>query len=64
LAFSAGLATVLVAIGIGVVYAHGLGGARCSESRIWRTLPIISATVLIVLGLWLCRDGLTPPHQG
>jgi nickel/cobalt exporter len=64
LAFSAGLAAVLVAIGIGVVYAHGLGGARWSESRLWRALPIFSAAVLIVLGLWLCRDGLTPPAQG
>ncbi|HEX4589451.1 MAG TPA: hypothetical protein VH120_05955 [Gemmataceae bacterium] len=64
LAFSAGLASVLVAIGIGVVYAHGLGGARWSESRLWRTLPIISATVLIALGLWLCRDGLNPPSPG
>jgi ABC-type nickel/cobalt efflux system permease component RcnA len=61
LAFSAGLAVVLVAIGIGVVYAHGAGGARWSESRLWRALPIVSAAVLIVLGLWLCRDGLTPP---
>jgi ABC-type nickel/cobalt efflux system permease component RcnA len=61
LAFSAGLAAVLVAIGVGVVYAHGAGGARWSESRLWRALPIVSAAVLIVLGLWLCRDGLTPP---
>jgi ABC-type nickel/cobalt efflux system permease component RcnA len=62
LAFSAGLAAVLVAIGIGVVFAHGIGGARWSESRLWRALPIVSAAVLIVLGLWLCRDGLLPPQ--
>jgi ABC-type nickel/cobalt efflux system permease component RcnA len=61
LAFSAGLAGVLVAIGIAVVYAKGRIGGRWSESRIWRLLPIVSAAVLVVLGLWLCRDSLTPP---
>ena len=60
LAFSAGLAGVLVAIGVAVVYAKGKVGARWSESRIWRVLPIVSAAVLVVLGLWLCHDSLTP----
>ncbi len=61
LAFSAGLAGVLVAIGVAVVYAKGALGARWSDSRLWRLLPLVSATVLVVLGVWLCRDSLAPP---
>ena len=61
LAFSAGLAGVLVAIGITVVYAHGLVGSRWGESTIWKALPICSALALIGMGLWLCRDSLPPP---
>jgi nickel/cobalt exporter len=61
LAFSAGLAGVLVLIGIAVVYAQGrIGGTRWADSRIWRMLPVASAAVLVVMGLWLCRDSLTP----
>jgi ABC-type nickel/cobalt efflux system permease component RcnA len=60
LAFSAGLAGVLVALGVAVVYAHGRIGARWSDSRVWRMLPLASATMLVVMGLWLCRDSLTP----
>jgi ABC-type nickel/cobalt efflux system permease component RcnA len=61
LAFSAGLAGVLVLIGVAVVYAQGrIGGTRWADSRFWRVLPVVSAAVLVVLGLWLCRDSLTP----
>ena len=60
LAFSAGLAGVLVLIGIVVVYGQGRMGARWADSRIWRTLPVASAAFLLVMGLWLCRDSLTP----
>jgi ABC-type nickel/cobalt efflux system permease component RcnA len=61
LAFSAGLAGVLVVIGVSVVYAQGrIGGTRWADSRAWRLLPVISAGFLVVLGLWLCRDSLTP----
>ncbi len=60
LAFSAGLAGVLVLIGIAVVYSHGKIGARWSDRRIWRMLPVASAAFLVVMGLWLCRDSLTP----
>jgi ABC-type nickel/cobalt efflux system permease component RcnA len=59
-AFSAGLAGVLVLIGIAVVYAQGRIGARWADSRIWRMLPLASAAFLLVMGLWLCRDSLTP----
>jgi ABC-type nickel/cobalt efflux system permease component RcnA len=64
LAFSAGLAGVLVAIGLAVVYAKGVAGARWSESRVWKALPIVSASALIVLGLMLCRDSLHLPTPG
>ena len=60
LAFSAGLASVLIAIGIVVVKAHGLAGARWGGSRLFRALPLVSAAVITVLGLWLCYDHLHP----
>jgi ABC-type nickel/cobalt efflux system permease component RcnA len=60
LAFSAGLAGVLVLIGISVVFAQGRIGARWSDNCIWRMLPVASAIFLVVMGLWLCRDSLTP----
>jgi ABC-type nickel/cobalt efflux system permease component RcnA len=62
LAFSAGLAGVLVAIGVAVVSAKGLVSARWHDSRLVKSLPIISAVLVTVMGLWLCRDSLQPPH--
>jgi ABC-type nickel/cobalt efflux system permease component RcnA len=56
LAFSAGLAGVLILIGILVVKARGLAGARWGENRLFRMLPLLSALVIIGLGLWLCYD--------
>ncbi|MGL6075055.1 MAG: hypothetical protein ACRC8S_12925 [Fimbriiglobus sp.] len=56
LAFSAGLALVLVALGVAVVYAHRAGKVRVGEWRFFRALPILSAFVLMVLGLWFVRD--------
>src|SRR5262249_54144251 len=41
LAFSAGLASVLVAIGVVVVHARKLAGARWGESRLFRALPVL-----------------------
>ena len=57
-AFSAGLGTVLVALGVGVVYAHKAGAVRFRESRWFRLLPVVSAALLLVIGLWLCQEGL------
>ena len=59
LAFSAGLAAVLVIIGILVVsakdwMAHWDSGGRLS--RVFRVLPILSAALVLGLGLWLCYD--------
>jgi nickel/cobalt exporter len=57
-AFSAGLGAVLVMLGVGVVYAHKAGAIRFSESRWFKLLPMVSATLLLGIGLWLCREGL------
>jgi nickel/cobalt exporter len=68
LAFSAGLAGVLVALGVAVVWARNWAVARWGGgermSRLFRTLPLVSAAVIMALGLWLCYDSLhaqTPP---
>ena len=58
LAFSAGLAAVLIFIGIAVVRAKGLAGPRLRSSKAARLLPIASAVVVTALGLWLCYDSL------
>jgi ABC-type nickel/cobalt efflux system permease component RcnA len=58
LAFSAGLAAVLVAIGVVVVKAKGLAGRRWGESRAFRALPIVSAALVTSVGLWLCYHSL------
>jgi nickel/cobalt transporter (NicO) family protein len=54
LAFSAGLAGVLILIGILVVKAKGFAGSRWGNSRLFRLLPVASAAIVTVLGLWLC----------
>ena len=58
LAFSAGLAGVLVAIGVGVVYARNFAGKRLGGVErfkpLFRVLPLISAVFITVMGLWLC----------
>jgi ABC-type nickel/cobalt efflux system permease component RcnA len=60
LAFSAGLAGVLVLIGILVVKAKGFADSHWGESRLMRSLPIISAAVVTLMGLWLCYDSVRP----
>jgi ABC-type nickel/cobalt efflux system permease component RcnA len=57
LAFSAGLAGVLVAIGILVVQTRLLAGKRWENSRFFRVLPLLSALLVTALGLWLCYKG-------
>ncbi|HET6575616.1 MAG TPA: hypothetical protein VFG68_18595 [Fimbriiglobus sp.] len=56
-AFSVGLAAVLIGLGVGVVYANRAGGRRFGESRWFRFLPVISAILLLVIGVWFVRDG-------
>lgn len=58
LVFSAGLAVVLVAIGILVVQAPRFVEARFGAGRLLRALPIVSAVLVTLLGLWLCYDGV------
>ena len=66
-AFSAGLASVLVVLGLLVVYARQGGEKRWGgrrwfrslvESRFIRVLPAISAALVVVIGLWICRTSL------
>jgi ABC-type nickel/cobalt efflux system permease component RcnA len=61
LAFSAGLAGVLVLIGLLVVHTRALAGARFENSRLFRALPLCSAVAVTGLGLWLCYSSL---HAG
>jgi ABC-type nickel/cobalt efflux system permease component RcnA len=64
LAFSAGLATVLIALGISVVGAKQIGKLAAPSSTrmgpLVRVLPILSALVVTVMGVWLCREALNP----
>jgi ABC-type nickel/cobalt efflux system permease component RcnA len=64
LAFSAGLAAVLVVLGISVVYARNWAVARYSGGRrlgaFVRALPIVSAAVITAMGLWICYASLHP----
>jgi ABC-type nickel/cobalt efflux system permease component RcnA len=60
LAFSAGLAGVLIAIGIAVVYLKGFASSRWGESRLVRLLPVMSAVLVTCMGLWLCYDSTRP----
>jgi len=58
LSFSAGLAGVLVLIGILVVKARNFATSRWGEGRFTRILPILSSLVILALGLWLCRESV------
>jgi ABC-type nickel/cobalt efflux system permease component RcnA len=58
LAFSAGLASVLVLIGILVVHARKLLDARWSGSRGVKLLPIASALFIAGMGLVVCYQGV------
>jgi ABC-type nickel/cobalt efflux system permease component RcnA len=58
LAFSAGLACVLIAIGIIVVKAKRLAGSHWGESRLFRALPVLSAVMVTGLGLVLCYQSV------
>jgi nickel/cobalt transporter (NicO) family protein len=60
LAFSAGLASVLVLFGVLVVRTKSLAGPCWQGSRLFKALPVLSALVVSVLGLWLCYDSFRP----
>jgi ABC-type nickel/cobalt efflux system permease component RcnA len=65
LAFSAGLAGVLVGVGVSVVSARRWAGERWGEHprlrRIVGWLPVLSALTILGMGLWLCYDSI---HAG
>ncbi len=67
LAFSAGLASVLVGLGIGVVCAQRWAGHWWGESqrfeKLARLLPLVSAALVTVLGLWLCYGSVQMPQS-
>jgi ABC-type nickel/cobalt efflux system permease component RcnA len=58
LAFSAGLASVLVLIGILVVQVPRFARSRWGHGAVVRALPIASAVVVTLMGLWLCYEGV------
>jgi nickel/cobalt transporter (NicO) family protein len=58
LAFSAGLASVLIIIGLGVIYLKGYADARVGQSRLVQLLPLASALVVTAIGLGLCYDSV------
>ncbi len=53
LAFSFGLALVLIALGIAVVRASGMVRRMTGEGRTLLFLPVLSSTAIIFLGLWV-----------
>jgi ABC-type nickel/cobalt efflux system permease component RcnA len=57
LAFSAGLAGVLVLIGVLVVQLPRFARSHGGEGRLLRALPILSALFITAMGLWLCFEG-------
>ncbi len=63
LAFSIGLASVLIVIGLTVVYAGRLGQSRLGERAWFRTIfnertrrimPVVGAALVMVIGLFFC----------
>jgi ABC-type nickel/cobalt efflux system permease component RcnA len=58
LAFSAGLAAVLIVLGVLVVQVKGFAAARWGGSGLVKALPLVSAVVVTALGLWLCYDSV------
>jgi nickel/cobalt transporter (NicO) family protein len=56
LAFSAGLAVVLVLIGILVVQVPRFVEARGGDGKLLRSLPLVSALAVLAVGLWLCFE--------
>jgi nickel/cobalt exporter len=57
LAFSAGLASVLVLIGVLVVHARRFLDGRWSEGAVVRALPIVSAVFITAMGVVVCIQG-------
>ncbi len=66
LAFSVGLSSVLIALGLSVVYSGRVGSSRWGE-RAWfkktiRWLPVFGATVVTIIGLVMCATSGIAGH--
>lgn len=57
IAFSVGLASVMILLGLVVLGVTRLGGRKFGDARWFRYLPVVSALVLTLVGLWFLRDG-------
>lgn len=57
-AFSVGLALVLMAIGLMMVYARGFMERFSSGGRLWRVVPVFSALIVTVLGAVIALQSL------
>jgi nickel/cobalt exporter len=57
-AFSLGLALVLMAIGLLMVYARGFMEKVGSQGRLWRTLPVFSPLIIAALGAVIAVQAL------
>jgi nickel/cobalt exporter len=58
LAFSAGLALVLVLIGVLIVQVPRFAQSRFGSGTIVRALPIVSAVIVTMMGFWLCYEAV------
>jgi ABC-type nickel/cobalt efflux system permease component RcnA len=58
LAFSAGLALVLIAIGLAVVYARHLVPQNKADHPAFRWLPVVSAAVIVCIGVFMTAAAL------
>jgi ABC-type nickel/cobalt efflux system permease component RcnA len=61
-AFSAGLATTLSGLGLGVVYARGLLGRLNFGGEFAAVLPSLSAVVIVAAGIVLTAHGIGQVH--
>jgi nickel/cobalt transporter (NicO) family protein len=57
-AFSLGLALVLMAIGLLMVYARGFMERIGTRGRLWQTLPVFSPLIIAVLGVVIAVQAL------
>lgn len=63
LAFSLGLASVLVAMGILVVKFKRFADSHWGRGRLIKSLPILAAAFTLLLGIWMCREALRNHEQ-
>jgi ABC-type nickel/cobalt efflux system permease component RcnA len=58
IAFSAGLAVVLVAIGVLIVHVPKFAQSKLGAGRIVQAVPVISAILVTLMGIWLCYEAV------